>query len=361
MIKTIGKFFFGEKNMKQILPIEEIQQRLKNYLFDTGKIWKLIPRNAKLLTIKPLERIQSGMSNKVFFWDIVFDLSGQEIRKSVVLRIYPEKHDPLKPQREFRKLGRLQDAPIPVPKPYIIEINPNVLGYPFSIIERIPGITAEVAIKRFTPEDTQKFISGLAQYLVNLHNFRFKNFGVETPEGIIKEEIPYDKFILNDINRSLEFLRKAGYYITPLGKWFMSFKKQLKLKRFSLIHGDPQPRNVMVQGAKITGLIDWEYSRLGDPALDAGWALFFFSLYPELEPYRHDFYNSYHNRIKLPDIGNRIFFYEVYTASRMMAFAVSTRDHSQDKFKESGAFLRKIQEAFFKYEQKVRNMMNNNH
>ena len=41
--------------------------------------------------------------------------------------------------------------------------------------------------------------------------------------------IPYDKFILNDITRSLNFLRKAGYYVEPLSKWFMSFKKQLNI------------------------------------------------------------------------------------------------------------------------------------
>lgn len=343
--------------MKPLLPVKDIQARLKSYLFDTGKIWTLIPQNAKLLSIETPEQIQTGMSNKVYFLDILFEAMNREIRKSVVLRIYPEKHDPLKPQREFRKLGRLQDAPIPVPKPYVLEVNPKILGYPFSIIERIPGETLENAIKRYSPNDFERFISSFSQYLVNLHNYRFKNFGVETPQGIIKEEIPYDKFILNDITRSLNFLRKAGYYIEPLSKWFLSFKKQLKLDRFSLLHGDPQPRNIMVHGAKITGLIDWEYSRLGDPALDAGWTLFFFSLYPELNNYRHQFYNDYITKVKLPEISNRIFFYEVYTASRMMAFAVSARDYSTEKFKESGVFLSKIQEAFFKYEERVRNII----
>jgi len=342
--------------MKPLLPVKDIQLRLKSYLFDTGNIWKLIPKNAKLSLIETPEQIQTGMSNKVYFLDILYEAMDREIRKSVVLRIYPEKHDPLKPQREFRKLGRLQDAPIPVPKPYVLEINPEILGYPFSIIERIPGETLEKAIKRYSPNDFERFISSFSQYLVNLHNYRFKNFGVETPKGIIKEEIPYEKFILNDITRSLNFLRKAGYYVEPLSKWFMSFKKQLKLERFSLLHGDPQPRNIMVQGAKITGLIDWEYSRLGDPALDAGWTLFFFSLYPELNNYRHQFYNEYITKVKLPEIENRIFFYEVYTASRMMAFAVSARDYSTEKFKESGVFLSKIQEAFFKYEERVRNI-----
>ena len=351
-------YWWDPIKMKTLLPVDILQKKLKEYLLDTGKIMALIPSSAKLLSIDTPEQIQSGMSNKVYFVDINYEIANNEIRKSLVLRIYPEKHDPLKPQREFRKLGRLQGAPIPVPKPYLLEVNPSILGYPFSLIERIPGVTLEKAVKSYSKTDFDKFIDGFAQYLVNLHNFRFKNYGLETPKGIISEEIPYDKYILNDINRSLTFLQKAGYYVDPLSKWFMSFKKQLKLDRFSLLHGDPQPRNIMGKGAKITGLIDWEYSRLGDPALDAGWTLFFFSLYPELDNKRHDFYNSYINKVKLPDIDNRIFFYEVYTAARMMAFAVSARDYSTEKFKESGVFLNKIQEGFFKYEEKVRNIVN---
>jgi aminoglycoside phosphotransferase (APT) family kinase protein len=341
--------------MKQFLAVEELQSRLKQFLINTGKINALIPSSSQLVSIERPESIKFGMSNKVFYFDIYFLAKGRELRKSFVLRIYPEKHDPLKPQREFRKLERLQGAPVPVPKPYLLEINPSILGYPFSIIERIPGINVEKAIKEFSKEDFDKFISSFAQYLVNLHNFRFKDFGVETPEGLIKEELPYEKFILKDIQRSIGYLQKVGYYLEPLYKWFISFKKELKLNRFSLIHGDPQPRNILVQGAKIKGLIDWEYSRVGDPALDAGWALFFFSLYPELEPYRHQFFENYYSKVKLPQISKRIFFYEVYAATRMMAFAVSTRDHSREKFKHSGAFLRKIQEAFFKYNEKVRN------
>ena len=157
--------------MKPLLPVKDIQSRLKSYLLDTGKIWTLIPQNAKLLSIDTPEQVQTGMSNKVYFLDISYEAMEREIRKSVVLRIYPEKHDPLKPQREFRKLGRLQDAPIPVPKPYILEVDPKILGYPFSIIERIPGETLEKAIKRYSPNDFERFISSFAQYLVNLHNF----------------------------------------------------------------------------------------------------------------------------------------------------------------------------------------------
>ena len=56
--------------MKPLLPIEEMQLQLKNYLLESDKIWLLIPSGATQITIQTPEIIQSGMSNKVFFLDI---------------------------------------------------------------------------------------------------------------------------------------------------------------------------------------------------------------------------------------------------------------------------------------------------
>lgn len=39
----------------------------------------------------------------------------------------------------------------------------------------------------------------------------------------------------------------------------------------SLVHGDLQPTNVLVDGDRVTGVIDWEAAKAGPPALDLGW------------------------------------------------------------------------------------------
>jgi aminoglycoside phosphotransferase (APT) family kinase protein len=38
-----------------------------------------------------------------------------------------------------------------------------------------------------------------------------------------------------------------------------------------LCHGDFQPSNFLYQDGKVTGIIDWELSHVGDPREDIGW------------------------------------------------------------------------------------------
>ena len=38
-----------------------------------------------------------------------------------------------------------------------------------------------------------------------------------------------------------------------------------------LVHGDLQPTNLLVDGDRVTGVLDWEAAKAGPPALDLGW------------------------------------------------------------------------------------------
>ena len=38
-----------------------------------------------------------------------------------------------------------------------------------------------------------------------------------------------------------------------------------------LVHGDFNPANFLYEGGRVTALIDWENSRIGDPREDLGW------------------------------------------------------------------------------------------
>jgi aminoglycoside phosphotransferase (APT) family kinase protein len=42
--------------------------------------------------------------------------------------------------------------------------------------------------------------------------------------------------------------------------------------RRTLVHGDYRTGNVLFEGDRITGVIDWEFARCGDPMWDLGWA-----------------------------------------------------------------------------------------
>ena len=41
----------------------------------------------------------------------------------------------------------------------------------------------------------------------------------------------------------------------------------------ALVHGDYQPGNVLYEGGRMTGIIDWELASIGSPLLDVGWLM----------------------------------------------------------------------------------------
>jgi aminoglycoside phosphotransferase (APT) family kinase protein len=42
--------------------------------------------------------------------------------------------------------------------------------------------------------------------------------------------------------------------------------------RRTLVHGDYRTGNVLFEGDRISGVLDWEFARCGDPMWDLGWA-----------------------------------------------------------------------------------------
>jgi hygromycin-B 4-O-kinase len=51
--------------------------------------------------------------------------------------------------------------------------------------------------------------------------------------------------------------------------------------RRRLIHGDLLARNVLVEGDRISGVLDWGSARFGDPLYDAAWLLYCWGWYPQ--------------------------------------------------------------------------------
>jgi len=41
----------------------------------------------------------------------------------------------------------------------------------------------------------------------------------------------------------------------------------------ALVHGDYQPGNMLYEGGRLTGIIDWELASIGSPLLDVGWLM----------------------------------------------------------------------------------------
>ena len=154
--------------------------------------------------------------------------------------------------------------PLPVPVP--LRIGVPALGYPWgwSIVPWLPGVAADISEPG--PDQAPR----LAEFLRVLHQ--------PAPPGVPFN--PFRSIPLSQraatIEPRLERLTADGL-IGPevTGVWNKAVQARQDIAP-ALLHGDLHPRNVLVKGLAISGIIDWGDLTSGDPATDLAsiWMLF---------------------------------------------------------------------------------------
>jgi hygromycin-B 4-O-kinase len=94
-----------------------------------------------------------------------------------------------------------------------------------------------------------------------------------------------------------------------------------------LFHGDYGYDNVLSDGKKITGVIDWSESRYGDFLYDAAWMMFWPSPY-DLEPLFREHYDN--SGMLIRNYDERIMCYQIFIALNSLGFYAES--NQKDKY-----------------------------
>ena len=224
-----------------------------------------------------LSILASGWETTVF----EFTLDGASkafaalpVDEPMVLRFYQGSAADTKGAREHTTIDRLFAAGYPVPRPYAFEADHRPLGAPFFIMQRLAGrrlFTVSSFPSAFKTFSMAFFSFVRAQ--AKLHKFDPASAGLR---DIPRAYAPIDgttagsplldrvlAIIANRVeNGPLPGLREALNLVTERAPRF-------RRSADSLVHMDYHPLNVMVQGARVTGVIDWVNTDVGDRHLDA--------------------------------------------------------------------------------------------
>ena len=148
---------------------------------------------------------------------------------------------------EFRLLGQLRQAGLPVARPLRLDERHDP---PFLITECIAGS------QRFAPDDVSSFCGRLAEILSSIHALdpsrQDMNF-LPRQAALIGERLASGQ---GAEDRILMAMR---------GQW-----PKLRRNPPRLLHGDYWPGNLLWRGERLTGIIDWEDAMIGDPLGDLG-------------------------------------------------------------------------------------------
>lgn len=184
--------------------------------------------------------------------------------------------------REARVLTALGGTAVPHPTCHGSCADPEVIGAPFYVMERVAGWAAELRGERIyhrAPFDRAPCEYGIAYAMVDgliaLANVDYKAVGLEDfgkPDNFLERQV--DRW--EGQIRSYPERYGSAWRELP---GFAYARDWLRANvpddfRAGIIHGDVGTPNALFafdRPARLTALIDWELSTIGDPLIDLAW------------------------------------------------------------------------------------------
>ena len=177
--------------------------------------------------------------------------------------------------REYRILSALHPIFPYCPKPIVYTEDESVIGCPFYIMERIPGIILRKDLPKgftFTPEQARRLCENILDLHCELHSIDYVAAGLEDfgkPSGYVNRQVEgwSARYRAATTDDAPDFERVM--------KWLHE-KIPAETKRVAIIHNDYKLDNLVLSPKdplKIIGILDWEMATIGDPLMDLGSSL----------------------------------------------------------------------------------------
>jgi aminoglycoside phosphotransferase (APT) family kinase protein len=170
---------------------------------------------------------------------------------------------------EFALLKAAHEAGVTVPEPLFLNTDPTLLGKPFYVMTRIAG-RAEGHILIRDPalqgEGGDRLVERLGTEMARIHSIRPPRDDLDflpLPEvpPALHRIATYRAYLdeLPDPNPALEYALRWLELRAP------------ETAELVLCHSDFRTGNCMVEGSKLTGILDWEFACWSDPMEDVAW------------------------------------------------------------------------------------------
>ena len=191
--------------------------------------------------------------------------------------------------REYRILSRLCHVYSPAPRPVLYCDDDAVLGAPFYLMERRRGVILRGSPspdRPIPPDLVRRLCETLVDRMAELHALDYRAAGLEDvgkPQGYIERQVAgwtkryHDARTeqVPDIDRTIIWL---------------SENRPAEPVAASLIHNDFKFDNLVLEPSELTRIVavlDWEMATIGDPLMDLGTTLAYWTERDDPEPLQH--------------------------------------------------------------------------
>lgn len=215
--------------------------------------------------------LAGGKSNLTF--EITSEAGAVVLRRPPSGELPPSAHDM---GREVRVQRALRDTPVPVAAVLLEDVEGELIGAPFYVMEKVPGHVIRDAFPpgyADTAPDRTALADVLVDVLVSLHAVDPAEVGLADfgrPIGFLERQV-------RRWQRTKSGTREVPA-LDALGAGLAAMLDKVAVPRSSVVHGDFRLDNCLMDLAdsgRVAAVLDWELSTLGDPMTDLGLLLFY--------------------------------------------------------------------------------------
>ncbi|MCY3584074.1 MAG: phosphotransferase family protein [Acidimicrobiales bacterium] len=283
--------------------------------------------------IRDMERIAVGWSHETWLFDAVWSSNGSEQRMGLCLRRDPGNallRDKSDLGEQFRVLQCLGDTEVPAPRAYWHQPDPDVLGAPALIMEKVPGVCPSPwrrAGRDFYAAAAARGVlpASFTDALAAVHNVDWRSAGLDflgVPEA-------GKDFAHREIDKWESLIEASGHEGHPILSDLIGWLRHNAppAERLTLVHGAFRTGNLLIDDDRISAVLDWELQVIGDPMYDVAYVLTELNregtdLLSNVVP-RELFFERYQRATGIEIDEQRCAYYQLLYAMRSAAFWMS--------------------------------------
>lgn len=171
---------------------------------------------------------------------------------------------------EFATIAALGDSGVPVPPALWCDETGEWLGQGFFVTAFVAGTATMRPLRAdgVVPE-LRSVALELAQAAARLHRFDWQTAGLEALAPVAASDAALTQLSLWEDQFQRQRLEPHPAMVWAF-EWLRAHAPSAD--RVSIVHGDLRFGNLLYDGGRLTAILDWEMTHLGDPTEDLGWA-----------------------------------------------------------------------------------------
>ena len=207
--------------------------------------------------------ITGGKSNLTY--TVTDGVSEVVVRRPPLGHVLATAHDM---GREYRAMAALAGSDVPVPAMHALCQDADVIGAPFYVMERVSGTPYSRAadLQALGAPRVQAISEELVDTLARLHAVDFAAVGLGDfgrPDGYLERQVRrWRKQLESSRSRDIDGIDELAERLS---------RSIPATSEGTIVHGDYRLDNVLIDsldGDRMTAVLDWEMSTLGDPLTD---------------------------------------------------------------------------------------------